>query len=90
MLYDEIPSSSYTADGSALDARAKEKLVITPGAKLERDVTRANGSMQDLLTFLAAHVDEWDSSTEDVARRDFRSQTQAKEMRGIDASVLIS
>ena len=41
--------------------------------------------MQDLLTFLAAHVDEWDSSTEEVARRDFRSETHAKEMRGIDA-----
>ncbi|XRB12776.1 integrase catalytic domain-containing protein [Pseudoscourfieldia marina] len=48
-------------------------------------MTRANGSMHDILKFLAAHVDEWDSSTEDVARRDFRSQTHAKEMRGIDA-----
>ena len=48
-------------------------------------MTRAKGSMHVILQFLAAHVDEWDSSTEDVARRDFRSQTQAKEMRGIDA-----
>ncbi|XRB21152.1 hypothetical protein RI054_26g110010 [Pseudoscourfieldia marina] len=52
--------------------RGKRVLAITPGADLERDTTRANGSMQDLLTFLAAHVDEWDSSTEDEARRDFQ------------------
>ena len=48
-------------------------------------MTRAKGSMHVILKFLAAHVDEWDSSTEDVARRDFRSETHAKEMRGIDA-----
>ena len=42
-------------------------------------MTRAKGSMHVILKFLAAHVDEWDSSTEDVARRDFRSQTHAKE-----------
>ena len=49
----------WVADGSALDARAKEKLVITPGAKQERDMTRAKGSMHVILKFLAAHVDEW-------------------------------
>ncbi|XRA97107.1 integrase catalytic domain-containing protein [Pycnococcus provasolii] len=79
---DEI---GWVADGGDLDTRAKEKLVITPGAKSERNVTRANGSMQDLLTYLAAHVNDWDSSTEEVARRDFQSEAHAKEMRGIDA-----
>ncbi|GHP12432.1 hypothetical protein PPROV_001116000 [Pycnococcus provasolii] len=89
----------WVADGSALDARGKRGLVITPGAKQERDMTRAKGSMHVILKFLAAHVDDGvvatgrrttptipnvvTSSTKDVARRDFRSETHAKEMRGI-------
>ena len=52
----------WVADGSALDARGKRGLVITPGAKQERDMTRAKGSMHVILKFLAAHVDEWDTS----------------------------
>ena len=38
------------ADGSALDARGKRNLVITPGAKLERDMTRANAAMSSLMS----------------------------------------
>ncbi|XRB14364.1 hypothetical protein RI054_08g42030 [Pseudoscourfieldia marina] len=79
---DEI---GWVADGGDLDVRAKETLVITPGANLERNVTLAKGSMQVLLTYLAAHVNDWDSSTEEVERRDFLSEDHAKEMRGIDA-----
>ncbi|XRB24825.1 integrase catalytic domain-containing protein [Pseudoscourfieldia marina] len=57
---------------------------------MERDMTRAKGSMHVILQFLAAHVDEWDSSTEEVARRDFLSKDHIKEMRGIDAWKIIA
>ena len=80
----------WVADGGVLDARAKEKLVITPGAKSERNVTRANGSMRESGAYVCDSVGEWDSSTEEVARRDFLSKDHIKEMRGIDAWKIIA
>ena len=50
----EEDSIDWVADGAALDARGKRGLNISPGANLERDMTRANGSMHDILKFLAA------------------------------------
>ena len=81
----EADKVGWVADGTALDARTTKNLDITPDASLESKYTLAKGSMETLLTFLADHMDDWDSSTEDAARHDFASQCHQKEMRGIDA-----
>ena len=81
----EGTARGWVADGATLDARKKRHLCITPGAPHERAFTLTSGDMQQLLTFLLEHADDWPSSTEDAARHDFPSKNNQIEMRGIDA-----
>ena len=42
-------------------------------------------NMDDLLTFLYDHIDDWPSTTEEAASHDMLAETHQKEIRGIDA-----
>lgn len=75
----------WVIDGRVLDERGKRHLNMTPDAPLEKKITRTKGSMLDLVNYLAANINEWQSSTEHEARHDFASNSSAKEMAGIDA-----
>ena len=91
--YDDMPvvcwceaaARGWLAYGAALSARKKCDLHITPGARLEREFTRTSGDMQELVTFLAEHADDWPSFTEEAARHDLPSKSHQIEMQGIDA-----
>ena len=81
----EDTAHGWVADGATLNARKKSCIHITLGARIEREFTRTSGDMQQLLTFLAEHAEDWSSTTEDAARHDFRSKSHQIEMQGIDA-----
>jgi hypothetical protein len=85
LCFCEKDSTGWVADGSLLEAKNKRHLYITPGSKSESGTTLAKGCMHDLLSFLNIHADMWKPFTEYDARHDFNSESNSKEMRGIDA-----
>ena len=80
----ESDAIGWIIDGTNLDERGKEGLVITPNARSEQ-LALANGSMDDLVNYLDEHIDDWPSTTEVEARHALKSNSDVKELRGIEA-----
>ena len=80
----ESDAIGWIIDGTKLDERGKEDLHITPNARSEQ-LALAKGSMDDLVNYLNEHIDDWPSTTEVEARHALKSNSDVKELRGIEA-----
>ena len=80
----ESDAIGWIIDGTKLDERRIKDLYITPNAPSEQ-IALAKGSMDDLVNYLDDHIDDWPSTTEVEARHALKSNSDVKELRGIEA-----
>lgn len=78
-------NKAWIFDGTALDDRAMKSLQISPARQRNREMALASDvDMTALVSFLRTSS-QWNTTTEDAARSDFASESNATEYKGITA-----